>query len=117
MLATFIQLYAAHALCDTAFQSPYMHNNKGRIQDGIYNPVWWWCLTAHSFIHAAAIVLITHNGLYGLIVLVTHWVIDFLHEEHYLPDYVDQVLHLIILTYIGLSFTNSTDLTTILSLL
>ena len=105
MYLIFLQLYAAYCLCDTAFQSPYIYENKIRIIDGVYNPQWYISLTAHSLIHAGAVGLITHSFLLASVMLVAHWLGEFAKAEGYLKQLPHHIIQILILTFIGFYFT------------
>ena len=96
-------LVAVHFLCDTALQGDFLAKNKVRYNsDGDYNPIWWWALTAHSFIHALGAYLISHSLELAALMLISHWIIDLMKGEGYLTFKQDQFAHIVIVVCIAL---------------
>lgn len=92
-----------HFLMDYPLQSDFIAKFKARIVDGKYNPFWYHCLTAHSFIHALPVLLLTSNIVYGVIMVVSHWIIDYAKCENKISLNVDQLLHLCVILLIATS--------------
>lgn len=112
MLKTLFFLIVGHSLGDTALQPDRMGRGKSR-----HNPIdpnrvpvgqkpinlWWMQLTHHSLIHGGIVCVITGSLLFGVIEVVTHWVIDYYKCESKYSPYGDQALHLMMkLVYVML---------------
>lgn len=73
-LTLLIMLWAGHYLADYPLQSAYMAENKAyalMTAEGTH------ALTAHAFIQGFVAGVISHSLTAGVIVGVTHWLIDF----------------------------------------
>lgn len=93
-------LIGAHFLCDYPLQGDFIGKFKNRHVNRSQDPLrtfipWWHLMTAHSFIHACAVFILTGNLYYGLAELVAHFIIDVLKCEGYTNIHVDQALHII----------------------
>jgi hypothetical protein len=84
-------LLVAHSLCDYPLQGEYLAAAK-RKNSGHATP-WWIALSAHSFIHAGAVALVTGSILLGVCELVLHWSIDYLKCGGKFGFTTDQVFH------------------------
>lgn len=101
-LQVFLLLAMGHALADYPLQGGFLATFKNRnfknFPPGFDRHrdrhLWIHCLTAHSLIHAAMVLLVT--GLFWLAVaeLVLHWLIDSMRCEKHLSFSSDQLLHL-----------------------
>lgn len=80
MILTLLLFWAGHYLADFPLQPAFVAEKKGLC---FVESIGFHCLTAHAFIHgltAFAIASQLHNPhaiLFGLIVGITHWLIDF----------------------------------------
>lgn len=110
----FLILVAGHYLADFALQTGHMAETKGRV---FVEAVGFHTLTAHAAIHGLVAGAITHNFAAGVVVALTHWLIDFGKASVLLTDRfphtkgarkhgqttglyginVDQTLHLLVL--------------------
>lgn len=96
----FLALAIGHAMADFPLQGKFLAETKNRHGD-ISNyfeketppGVWIHALTAHSFIHAGAVWLITGSAVLGVIELVAHWIIDYAKCEGWTGFNTDQILH------------------------
>ncbi len=70
------KLLCMHALCDYPLQGDFLARGKNHL-----NPIpgvpWWQCLTAHAFIQAGGVYLVTGKIELAVAELVAHWLIDF----------------------------------------
>ena len=66
-------LWAGHYLADFPLQPAFVAELKGEI---CQESIGFHCLTAHAFIHALVAGVITQSFLAGVVVGVTHWLID-----------------------------------------
>lgn len=69
-----IILWAGHYLADFPLQPAFVADMKKKI---LQESIGFHCLTAHAFIQGLVAGAITHNFAAGLIVGITHWIIDF----------------------------------------
>lgn len=94
-------LLSGHFLCDYPLQGDFIGKFKNRnlkrephINTGIPIP-WWHLMTAHSFIHAGSVLLITGRIELAVFELVAHFIIDCLKCEGYTDIHIDQMLHVL----------------------
>lgn len=100
MIEILFQFIVGHAFADYVFQGETMavhknRNHKGPLVGNPAFPNWYYWLTMHSFIHAAAVYLITTNITLALIEVVLHWLIDFIKCEDKINIHMDQFLHIL----------------------
>lgn len=79
----FLTLAAGHYLADFGLQNRHMAEGKrtvGKEAAGFH------LLTAHAAIHALILGLLAHSVTIGLIVGLSHWLIDFLKASELLTD-------------------------------
>lgn len=92
-------LLAGHVIADFALQSDAMAKGKNRHRKtepppgAKYQPTWYYWLSAHSGVHAAAVALATGSVFLGVCEWVAHWVIDFFKCENRYGIHTDQALH------------------------
>ena len=72
-LQLIIYLWAGHYLADFPLQPPFVADLKKKV---FQESIGFHCLTAHAFIHGLVAGSLTNNFTAGLIVGVTHWLID-----------------------------------------
>lgn len=96
-------LIFAHFLCDFPLQGEFLSQFKARLVNNVYNPMWYWCLTAHSSIHSLAVLVITKSIPAAILMLISHFIIDFLKCEKRISFNTDQFLHLGIILIIGIT--------------
>lgn len=73
MIEQLVILWAGHYLADFPLQPAFVADLKKKI---FQESIGFHCLTAHAFIHGLVAGTITQNFTAGLIVGVTHWLID-----------------------------------------
>lgn len=97
-------LLTGHAIADFALQSDAMAKGKNRnrpmdlsiVPPGqVYQPSWFYWLTAHALIHGAAVAFLTQNCLYGMLETAAHWLIDFGKCDNWYGIHTDQALHVL----------------------
>lgn len=115
MIKMLFLLVCGHCLADTALQPEKMEIGKNRnrpIDPSRVPPgqkvlkLWWMWLGHHAFIHAGVVCLVTGSLLFGIIEVISHWVIDFLKCDNWYTPYEDQIFHLgikviYVILYIG----------------
>lgn len=69
-----ITLWAGHYLADFPLQPAFVAEKKGL---AFIESIGFHCLTSHAFIHGLIAALIAGSFNIGLIVGITHWIIDF----------------------------------------
>jgi len=99
VLILFFHLVIGHCIGDYVLQLGHMSSAKSRHsklreQYGEDFPQWYYWLTAHSFTHAAIVIIITGSNLFAVIEAVSHWVIDFCKCEKWISLHQDQVCHM-----------------------
>lgn len=67
-------LWAGHYLADFPLQPAFVAEKKGLV---FIESIGFHCLTAHAFIHGLVAGVITQSFTAGLIVGLSHWLIDF----------------------------------------
>lgn len=104
MIQLLFKLLCGHALADFALQSDSMAKGKNRHKKPAnipagqqYTPCWMYWLGAHALIHGGTTSLITSSFVCGLIMTVSHFVIDFAKCENWTNPHVDQLLHALII--------------------
>ncbi len=127
-LQSLVIFWAGHYLADFPLQPHFMAKNKGLV---FIESIGFHCLAAHAFIQGlvagaiASALGLESWFLFGLIVGVTHWVIDFGKSSQLLDDRfphtagarmggqrfglyginIDQALHLLVMTLCVLVLT------------
>lgn len=99
-LTLFFALVIGHAVADFPLQGQFLAMGKNRHikmpdPEGAPFPknLWFYCLTAHAFIHAGALWLIAGSVVYALVEFILHWLIDFAKNERWTNFAGDQGLH------------------------
>lgn len=90
----FLTLLFCHFLGDFVFQTDYIAKNKDPKVSG--TSMAWYILFTHSFIHAGLVLLMTWYLEATAIMLVTHFIVDWLKIKGYINFAVDQVLHIFV---------------------
>ena len=104
-LLLFTTLLCTHFLLDFGIQGDFVAKFKARVVDGNNNILWKWVLTAHAAAHALPVLLLTKSVLLGLLMFVSHFIIDFFKCEQKINFNQDQTLHIFIIAVIAtLSF-------------
>jgi hypothetical protein len=93
VIVTLFWLMVGHSLCDYPLQGEYLAAAK-RKNSGHATP-WWIALTAHSFIHAGMVALVTGSILLGVCELVAHWSIDYMKCDGRFGFTTDQAFHVV----------------------
>lgn len=105
IIILFTTLLCAHFLLDFGIQGDFVAKYKARIVDDKDNVFWKWVLTAHAASHTLPVLILTQSVILGLVMFVSHFIIDFLKCEKKLNFNQDQTLHiLIIIAITALSF-------------
>ncbi|MCB1281881.1 MAG: DUF3307 domain-containing protein [Salinibacterium sp.] len=89
-------LLVGHALADYPLQGDFIGKFKSwRVPPppGMPRTTWAHLLTAHSLIHAGAVLLITGSLALALCEFVAHWIIDALKCAGITGLHTDQLLH------------------------
>jgi len=114
----FVLLLAGHYLADFALQTQYMAENKATV---FKKALGFHVLTAHAFIHGLVAAVISRHYTVGIIVGLSHWVIDFLKASELIDDRfphtagarrngqkvglyginIDQTLHILVLLFVA----------------
>lgn len=97
-------LICFHFLFDYPLQGDFIAKFKARTVDGKPNEFWLHCLTAHSFMHALPILIVTGSVQLAAFMVISHWMIDFAKCENKISLNLDQFLHLIVITIISFLF-------------
>ena len=101
----------AHALADFPLQGDFLSKNKSRshakqVSEQCPNlppSLWFYCLTAHSLIHAGFVWIVSGSVALAAIETVVHWVTDYAKCEGWTNFHVDQILHFLSrVVYVGL---------------
>jgi hypothetical protein len=79
----FFYLLAGHYLADFALQTQHMAEKKAKV---FKEAMGFHVLTGHAAIHGLVAAVISHNFTVGIIVALSHWVIDFLKASEYMDD-------------------------------
>lgn len=93
-LDVFLWLWIGHCLCDYAWQLDFVAINKNPILNGEHNPIWFWCMLAHASIHALPVMWLTGNIRLAWIMIVSHFIIDYIKCKGLITFNQDQLLHL-----------------------
>lgn len=94
-------LFIGHALADYPLQGAFLASGKNRNGDSsvffsgsdVPRGLWFHALTAHSFIQAGAVWVITGSATLALVEFVLHWTIDFIRCDNWISFTTDQMLH------------------------
>lgn len=101
MISNLFLLISGHFLCDYPLQGDFIGRFKNRnikhetTFHGGHGIPWWHLMAAHSFIHAGAVLLITHSIIFASIELIAHFIIDCLKCEGYTDINIDQAMHIV----------------------
>lgn len=94
-------MLSGHFLCDYPLQGDFIGKFKNRhiIHEktfhGGHGIPWWHLMTAHSFIHGGAVLLITGRLDMAIFEIVAHFIIDCLKCEGWTDINMDQLFHII----------------------
>ena len=94
----FVTLLCTHFLLDFAIQGDFVAKYKARTVDDSNNVMWKWVLTAHAASHTLPVLLLTQSVLLGLVMFISHFIIDFLKCEQKINFNQDQTLHILVIT-------------------
>ena len=103
LITLFATLLCTHFLLDFAIQGDFVAKYKARIVDDSNNVMWKWVLTAHAAAHTLPVLLLTQSVLLGLVMFISHFVIDFLKCEQKINFNQDQTLHISVIAVITAS--------------
>ena len=103
LITLFATLLCTHFLLDFAIQGDFVAKYKARIVDDSNNVMWKWVLTAHAASHTLPVLLLTQSVLLGLVMFISHFVIDFLKCEQKINFNQDQTLHISVIAVITAS--------------
>lgn len=89
-----------HALADFPLQGEFLamrKNHRIPLPKGDPSPrtLWIYCLSAHCFIHAGFVWIISGLAVLAIAEFVAHWLIDFAKSEGWTNFHVDQGLHIV----------------------
>lgn len=88
-----LYLLAIHCLLDYPLQGPFLSAGKNR-HTTPYNWVpWYHLMTAHSIIHAGAVLWITNSLSCALAEFVIHFATDTLKCDGKISNRTDQLIH------------------------
>jgi len=95
-----IKLIFVHAACDFGLQTPFLSFHKSPL---VQSKEYWWpeILMAHSLITGAGVWWVTGNVWWGVLNTATHFGIDYLSTMKFIPHWMDQVLHVLVLAGIA----------------
>ena len=94
----FVTLLCTHFLLDFAIQGDFVAKYKARTVDDSNNVMWKWVLTAHAASHTLPVLILTQSVLLGLVMFISHFIIDFLKCEQKINFNQDQTLHILVIT-------------------
>ena len=100
LITLFATLLCTHFLLDFAIQGDFVAKYKARIVEGGNNVLWKWVLTAHAASHTLPVLLLTQSVLLGMVMFISHFVIDFLKCEQKINFNQDQTLHILVIAAI-----------------
>lgn len=95
----FFALSIGHAIMDFPLQGEFIATGKNwRLLRKLQDParpeaIWIWCMSAHCFMHAGAVWMLSGSFLLGLIEFVLHWGIDVAKCSGRTNFHQDQVMH------------------------
>lgn len=79
-----LTLIAGHYLADYGLQTQFMNEIKPKI---FIDPAAIHALTAHAAIHGLIIGLLSSSLTVGIVIFVTHWIIDFVRSSELVIDF------------------------------
>jgi Protein of unknown function (DUF3307) len=94
MLSLIWWLWIGHFLCDFPLQGDFLARGKNHTAP-LSGVPWFWCLLAHSAIHAGWVFLITGSGVLSLLELCVHALLDYNKSAGHFDFGTDQTLHLV----------------------
>lgn len=100
IIVLFTTLLCAHFLLDFGIQGDFVAKFKARVVEGNDNVMWKWVLTAHAASHTLPVLLLTQSIGLGLLMFVSHFLIDFLKCEQKINFNQDQTFHILIIVVI-----------------
>ena len=86
-------LLVAHYVCDYPLQGDFLAQAKNR-HTPAGKHIWQYALTAHGFIHAGGVALVTGSIVIGLLELFAHCLIDYAKCDNKIDFGTDQALHI-----------------------
>jgi len=94
LMLPLVWLIAAHFFFDFPGQGPFLSAAKNP-HTSVEGYPWYHAMTAHVFMHAAAVATITHSIFLGLIEFIIHFVTDIYKCNKRISFVTDQTIHLI----------------------
>lgn len=86
-------LVAFHFVCDYSLQNDFMAVGKNPANKETNGVPWYWIMASHSFVHGAAVAILTQSVLLGLAETVIHFIIDVGKCKKLINADQDQCLH------------------------
>ena len=105
LITLFVTLLCTHFLLDFAIQGDFVAKYKARTIDDSNNVMWKWVLTAHAASHTLPVLILTQSVLLGLVMFISHFVIDFLKCEQKINFNQDQTLHILVIAAVTAAST------------
>ncbi len=91
----FLMLVAGHYLADYALQSDFMAKHKA---EALKTAMGFHALTAHAAIQGLVAGLLSQNFTIGLVIFISHWIIDYgKAAKDWYDINVDQFLHILVI--------------------
>lgn len=90
-------LIAAHFIIDFPLQGDTTAREKNPNSTTSLQEVvpWYWWMTAHVMMHAAAVAAITGSLVFAIIELVVHFAVDYAKCRNWITLNTDQTCHLL----------------------
>jgi len=93
-MSIFFALLFFHFLFDYPLQGDFLSKAKNS-SNPIPGVPWYHAMFAHTFMHGAAVTLVTGMWTLGLLEMIVHWFTDHLKCNNKLTFNQDQVIHII----------------------
>lgn len=94
MISIFFALLFVHFLFDYPLQGDFLSKAKNSA-NSVPGVPWYHAMFAHTFMHGAAVTLVTGMWTLGLLEMVIHWITDNLKCNGKLTYSQDQAIHII----------------------
>ena len=86
-------LIAGHFVCDYPLQGEFLAKAKN-FKNPITGTPWYQAMVAHSYIHSAAVFLITGSFLLALLEFIVHFATDCAKCAGWIDLNIDQMIHI-----------------------
>jgi hypothetical protein len=111
-----VMLLMGHYIFDWVLQKEFLSLAKNP-DSGMKEVPWYQAMTAHCYLHAGTVYLITHRFEFFIVEFVVHFITDYCKCKKYISMNTDQLIHICCkLLYFVLCWISTSDYVVTISL-